>query len=262
MSRLLSCLLAAVATAVAIVLGLNLALGDKQVDAPLTRLYAVGDPQFVRAVDSILSPALVPGNRVQALLNGDQIFPAMLGALRGARSSVTFETYIYWAGDIGHEFTEAFVTAARRGVKVKVLLDWVGGELDDALLERMRAAGVEIRRYNPLRFNNLGAMNNRTHRKLMVVDGRIGFTGGVGIADPWRGHAQDAEHWRDSHFQLEGPAVAQMQSAFIDNWLQSTGERAARRRLPAAAGAGRRRRRRRSSPARRAAARRACSCST
>ncbi len=215
---------AATLTAVAILVVLNLGLGDKQVDAPLARLYAVGDPQFRRTIGSVLSPAPLPGNRVQALLNGDQIFPAMLGALRAAKTSITFETYIYWSGSIGREFSDAFVEAARRGVKVKVLLDWVGGELDDSHLEAMREAGVEIRRYNPPRWNSLGRMNNRTHRKLMVVDGRVGFTGGVGIADSWRGHAQDAEHWRDSHFQVEGPAVAQMQSAFIDNWLQSTGE--------------------------------------
>jgi cardiolipin synthase len=88
----------------------------------------------------------------------------------------------------------------------------------------MEQAGVEFRKYRPLRWYNLGRVNNRTHRKLLVVDGRIGFTGGVGIADVWTGHAQDSTHWRDSHYRIEGPAVAQMQAAFTDNWITATGE--------------------------------------
>ena len=171
-----------------------------------------------------LRTGLVNGNRIQKMLNGDQIFPAMLGALRDAKTSITFETYIYWSSTIGKEFEMAFADAARRGVQVKVLVDWIGGELAQAGLERMRASGVEVRLYNPPRWNILGRFNNRTHRKLMVVDGRIGFIGGVGIADNWRGHAQDPEHWRGTHFMVEGPVVAQLQSAFIDNWLQTTGE--------------------------------------
>lgn len=212
------------AAAVSVLIGLNLALGDKQIDAPLTKHYSVGDPQFMRAMSSVIAPAFLPGNRLAALLNGDEIFPAMLNALRAARVSITLETYIYWAGSIGDEFSVAFTEAARRGVLVKVLLDWVGGRLDHGHLQRMRDAGCEIRRYNPPRWSTLATMNNRTHRKLMVVDGRIGFIGGVGIADAWRGHAQDTDHWRDTHFRAEGPVVAQLQSAFIDNWLQSTGE--------------------------------------
>ncbi|MEO5883850.1 MAG: phospholipase D-like domain-containing protein [Caldimonas sp.] len=212
------------ATGFAVLCVLNLSLGNKQIDAPLARHHSVTDPAFQRTVGAVLGPELVGGNRIRTLLNGDQIFPAMLGALRNARTSITFETYIYWSSTIGREFEVAFADAARRGVQVKVLVDWVGGELAESGLERMRVAGVEVRLYNPPRWNTLGRFNNRTHRKLMVVDGRIGFVGGVGIADDWRGHAQGPAHWRGTHFQVEGPVVAQLQSAFIDNWLQTTGE--------------------------------------
>ena len=203
---------------------LNLSLGNKQLDRRLASRYAVADRQFPRAMSAILGPALLPGNRVQELLNGAEAFPAMLEAIRAARRSITFETYIFWSGSIGHEFAEALSERARAGVPVHVLLDWIGGQLDDVLLERMRRDGVEIRRYNPPRWSSLARLNNRTHRKLLVVDGRVGFTGGIGIADVWRGNAQDPQHWRDTHYHLEGPAVAQMQSAFVDNWMQSAGE--------------------------------------
>jgi cardiolipin synthase len=107
---------------------------------------------------------------------------------------------------------------------VHVLLDWVGsGKISDAILKEMQEAGVEIQRYNPPHWYKFGRLNNRTHRKILVVDGKIGFTGGVGIADLWGGRAQDAEHWRDTHYRMEGPAVAQMQSAFHDNWVEVTG---------------------------------------
>ncbi len=214
----------AIVTFVVVMVGLNLTLGNKQVDARLVRLYGVADPQFARAMSSVLNPKLVPGNRVEALLNGEQIFPAMLDAIRSAQQTITFETYIYWSGSIGAEFSAALAERARSGVKVHVLLDWVGGQLDDALLQQMRAVGIEVRRYNTPHWYSLDRLNNRTHRKLMIIDGKVGFIGGVGIADHWRGHAQDPQHWRDTHFRVEGPVVAQMQSAFVDNWLQATGD--------------------------------------
>lgn len=213
-----------VATLALVWLVLNLSLGNKQIDARLTRLYSVAAEQFPRAMGVVLTPALVAGNHVEALLNGDQTFPAMLSAIRSARHTITFETYIFWSGSIGREFTDVLAERAKNGVKVHILLDWIGGELDDALLAQMQQAGIEIRRYNTPQWNNLHVLNNRTHRKLLVVDGRIGFIGGVGIADTWRGHAQGPQHWRDTHFRVEGPVVAQMQSAFIDNWAQTTGD--------------------------------------
>ncbi|MDP1567652.1 MAG: phospholipase D-like domain-containing protein, partial [Polaromonas sp.] len=156
---------------------------------------------------------------------GDQIFPSMLEAIRGARRSITFETYIYWSGDIGKQFADALTERARAGVQVHVLLDWVGSQkIDETFLQTMEAAGVQVRQFHQPHWYNLARMNNRTHRKLLVVDGQVGFTGGVGIAPKWTGAGQDAEHWRDSHFRAEGPVVAQMQSTFLDNWLKVTGQ--------------------------------------
>ena len=149
----------------------------------------------------------------------------MLAAIRSAKRTITFETYIYWSGDIGREFAEALAERSRVGVKVHVLLDWVGSaKIDASFLEQMKSAGVEIEKFHKPEWHTLARMNNRTHRKLLVIDGSTGFTGGVGIAPKWTGSGQDAEHWRDSHFRIEGPAVAQMQAVFMDNWLKVTGK--------------------------------------
>jgi len=172
----------------------------------------------------LLGPPLLDGNKVDVLLNGDQIFPAMLDAIRKARRTITFETYIYWAGSIGDEFAQALSERARAGVKVHLLLDWVGSaKMDDKLIASMQQAGVEVERYHKPEWWHPARLNNRTHRKLLVIDGEIGFTGGVGIADKWRGNAQDEDHWRDTHFRAEGPVVAQMQAVFDDNWVKATG---------------------------------------
>ena len=211
-------------TLAAVLVVANFSTGEKNVQRELPRLYPASSPQFLRAMGSLLGPAIVGGNRVQELLNGDQIFPSMLSAIRGAQNSITFETYIYWSGNIGREFADALSERARAGVKVHVLLDWVGSaKIDDVFLQKMEAAGVEIRKFHKPHWYNWGRMNNRTHRKLLVVDGKTGFTGGVGIAPQWTGAGQDADHWRDSHFKLEGPAVSQMQAVFMDNWLKVTG---------------------------------------
>ena len=212
-------------TLIAVLIAANFTSGEKDVSRELPRLYATHDPQFRRAIGSLLGPALVGGNRVQELLNGDQIFPDMLQAIRSARHSITFETYIYWSGDIGREFADALSERAKAGIKVHVLLDWLGSaKIDDSFLDEMRASGVEIRKFHKPNWYNLGRLNNRTHRKLLVVDGKTGFTGGVGIAPKWTGNGQDAEHWRDSHFRVEGPVVAQMQAVFMENWLKVTGQ--------------------------------------
>ena len=217
--------LAVVATAVVTVLLLNFSTGEKKIEKRISSLYAAADPQFARAMGNLLGPAILDGNRITGLQNGDEIFPAMLSAIRSAEKTITFETYIYWSGRIGKAFAEALSERARAGVKVHVLLDWVGsGKMEDALLEEMKSAGIEVEKYHPLRWYNLSRLNNRTHRKLLVVDGVVGFTGGVGIGDKWLGHAQDEAHWRDSHFRLEGPAVAQMQAAFMDNWMKAQSE--------------------------------------
>ncbi len=218
-------LLALAAGALIVLVVANLSSSAKKIEHKIEHLYDAGDPQFVRSMGSLLGPGIVPGNEVRALCNGDEIFPAMLGAIRGATRTICFETFIYWSGSIGREFAEALSERARAGVKVHVVLDWVGsGKMDDSLLEEMNRAGAEVVKYHPVRWYSLGRLNNRTHRKLLIVDGRVGFTGGVGIADTWLGHAQDPEHWRDSHFRLAGPAVAQMQATFMDNWMETCAE--------------------------------------
>jgi cardiolipin synthase len=216
--------IAVIVTLAATLVGANFVEGEKKVETQVTSLYAVHDPQYLRTMGVLLGPTIAHGNKVQHFENGDEIFPAMLAAIRSARKTITFETYIYWSGDIGRAFADALCERAQAGVKVHVLLDWVGSaKMDEALLDAMRHAGVEVERYHAPRWYNLTRMNNRTHRKLLVVDGAVAFTGGVGIADQWSGHAQDKEHWRDSHFRVQGPAALQMQAVFMDNWVKATG---------------------------------------
>ena len=224
MTLLLIALASIAITFVITLLVLNLTLGKRRISVPLDGLHPVSDARFTRTMSMVMPRPMLPGNRIRALCNGDEIFPAMLDAIRGAATSVTLETYIYWSGTSGDAFSKAIADAASRGCAVKLMLDWVGGDLHRGQLRTMREAGVDIRRYNPPHWMHLGVFNNRTHRKLMVVDGRIGFIGGVGLADQWSGHAQDPQHWRDTHFRVEGPVVSQLQSAFVDNWLQTAGE--------------------------------------
>jgi cardiolipin synthase len=218
-------LITVLVTVLAVVLAMNFATPEKKLERRILHRYAVADPQFRREMSVLLGPSILPGNHVIDLENGEQIFPAMLEAIRSARRSITFETYIYWSGEIGQQFADALSERAKAGVKVHVVVDWVGSiKMEGDLLAQMERSGVEVKHYRPLKWYNLGRLNNRTHRKLLVVDGKVGFTGGVGIADQWSGHAQDPDHWRDLHFRLEGPAVAQFQSAFNDNWIKTTGE--------------------------------------
>ena len=211
-------------TVLAVVLAMNFATPEKTLDRKIEHHSAVSDPQFRREMSVMLGPGIVPGNRITDLQNGEEIFPAMLAAVSAAQKTITFETYIYWSGEVGQKMADALSERARAGVKVKVLIDWAGSiKMEDAMLEQMETAGVDLYRFRPLHWYNLGRMNNRTHRKLLVIDGKIGFTGGVGIADQWQGAAQDADHWRDMHFRVEGPVVAQMQAAFNDNWIKAAG---------------------------------------
>ena len=213
------------ATVVVTLVVTNLIPAQKRIEHRVERLYDTGSPDYYRSLGVLLGPPVVAGNRIEALQNGDEIFPAMLAAIRGARHTINFESYIYWSGDIGRMFADALAERARAGVQVRVLLDWLGSQkIEDQLLDEMRDAGVQIFLFHPLAWYDIVRVNNRTHRKLLVVDGRIGFTGGVGIADKWQGHAQDADHWRDSHYRAEGPVVTQMQATFIDNWTKVSGK--------------------------------------
>jgi len=213
------------ATIVVTLVVTNLIPAQKRIEHRVERLYDTGSPDYYRALGVLLGPPVVGGNRVEALQNGDEIFPSMLAAIRGARHTINFESYIYWSGEIGQAFADALAERAKAGVQVHVLLDWLGSQkIKEEMLDEMRDAGVQIYLFHPLSWYDVARVNNRTHRKLLIVDGRVGFTGGVGIADKWQGHAQDAEHWRDSHYRAEGPVVAQMQATFIDNWTKVSGQ--------------------------------------
>jgi len=214
----------ALVAAVATVIALNLVSPEAQIERRLEHRYGIDDPQFRRELGVLLGPPIIDGNSVVNLENGDEIFPSMLAAVKAARHNVNFETYIYWSGAIGREFAAALSERSLAGVQVHVLIDWVGSQkMDQAMLDSMQAAGVKVERYHPLRWYNLARMNNRTHRKLLIIDGEVGFTGGVGIADLWQGNATTPAQWRDSHYRLQGPAVGQMQAAFMDNWVKATG---------------------------------------
>lgn len=194
---------------------------EKKIEYEVAHLFSVSDDQFLRSMESLLPPAALGGNKITAFINGDRFFPAMLEAIRSARHTITFETFIYWEGEIGGQFADALIERARAGIKVHVMLDWMGTrKMDLHAVQAMKEAGIEVERYHPLRWYNIRRVNNRTHRKLLIVDGKIGFAGGAGIADLWTGDAQNPDHWRDSHFSMEGPVVAQCQAAFMDNWLK------------------------------------------
>ncbi|AXK71612.1 cardiolipin synthase B [Lysobacter sp. TY2-98] len=216
--------LTALATVLLVVIAMNFATPEKKLESRVVHKYASTEPQFLREMGVMLGPSIVPGNKVTVLEDGDQIFPAMLEAIAGAKRTVTFETYIWWEGEIAKKFSAALCERAQAGVAVNVTVDWAGSiKMDSSMLKKMQDCGVHIERYRPLHWYNLGRLNNRTHRKLLVVDGRVGFTGGVGIGDPWLGHAQDPDHWHDLHFKIEGPVVSQVQAAFNDNWIKTTG---------------------------------------
>jgi len=217
-------LLTVLATLVVVILLLNLHTPEKEIRHQVEHYHDILDPQFRREMGALLGPAIVPGNTIRALQNGAEIFPAMLAAIAAATRTITFETYIYWSGKVGSQFADALIERARAGVQVHVMLDWVGSKrIDEKLIDRMKAVGIQVVRYHALRWYSVARLNNRTHRKVLIIDGQVGFTGGVGIADQWSGHAQDPDHWRDVHFRVEGPVVGQMQAAFLDNWIKTTG---------------------------------------
>lgn len=209
-------------TVIVLLFLVNWSSGDPSVNKPLAATHSVSDPLFMRTVENVLGPPWTTGNSVRALCNGDEIFPAMLDAIRAAQKTINFETFIYWSGTIAIEFAEALAERARNGVEVRILLDGVGAStMDRDLVTLMREAGCIVEFFRPLRWYNVDHINNRSHRKLLVVDGEVAFTGGVGIGDEWLGNAEDPAHWRDSHFEFRGPVVAQMQGGFIDHWIQA-----------------------------------------
>jgi cardiolipin synthase len=201
-------------------------LGEgKKVTQEVAPLYSAASPEFRQATGSLLGGNFVAGNNITTLVNGRQIFPAMLSAIRAARKSIDFETYIFWDGKIAKQVADALAERARAGVTVNVILDAQGtSKMGSENLENLRAAGANVVKYHSLVWLDPRRYNNRSHRKLLVIDGKIGFVGGVGIADEWLGDGESPEHWRDNHYKVTGPVVAQLQAVFMDNWLKTKGE--------------------------------------
>ncbi|MEO7166713.1 MAG: phospholipase D-like domain-containing protein [Spartobacteria bacterium] len=195
---------------------------EKKVGHPITADYEIGDDVFVRTMGHLLGPPLVEGNKITPLENGDQIFPAMLTAIRAADRTITFENFLWKEGAVSDDFAAALAERARAGVKVHFLQDAMGSDaIHGRAIARMKEAGVAVEIF---RFVHFSRINYRTHRKILVVDGKHGFIGGVGIADDWQGDGCIQGWWRDSHYQVEGPVVAQLQQAFMDNWMETRAE--------------------------------------
>ncbi len=185
----------------------------------------VGSPEFLNTMAGAAGVPFAPGNTLELLNNGDRFYPSMLTAIQYAERSITIEAYIYWAGEVGLTFARALAERASKGVMVKVMLDAVGSSsVGEEILRILSDGGCHVAWYNPIRWNKLRRLNNRTHRKSLIIDGRIGFTGGAGIADHWTGDAQDGKHWRDLQIRFAGPAVRPLQTGFAQNWLECTGE--------------------------------------
>jgi cardiolipin synthase len=187
--------------------------------------FAIDDDEFLPTMAGGTGVPFLPGNTLTILNNGDEFYPAMLDAIAAAEVSITIEAYIYWAGEVGRQFAEALAAKAKAGVRVKILLDAVGSStIGEDILKILESGKCQLAWYNPFNWRRLGRFNHRTHRKSLIIDGRIAFTGGAGIADHWRGQARHPGEWRDLQIRVEGPAVIPLQTGFAQNWLQTTGE--------------------------------------
>ena len=183
----------------------------------------VGEPAFVRAMEAHTLSGLVDGNRVDLLLNGDEIFPAMLAAIRGARTTITFANFSWEDGAVAREMVQALAARCRAGVGVNILVDAIGSSaMPKALGRTLAASGRHFARYKPVRPLTIKRVNHRNHRRVLVVDGRIGFTGGTGIGEKWTGDGRGAGHWRQTDVRVEGPIVRALQAAFVEDWREAT----------------------------------------
>ena len=201
-----------------------LALAQDQVTLKIQSAHGADTPAFPAYAAALLGAHPTGGNTYTVLTNGDQIFPSMLTAVREAKRRISLETYIYNEGVVGQEFTNAFIDAAKRGVLVQLVVDAMGSnKIPKEWHESMTAAGVKLGEFGKAKWYSLEELNYRTHRKILTVDGRIGFTGGVGLDDQWQGHAQDKEHWRDTMVRIEGPVVRLMEGAFNENFIETLG---------------------------------------
>ena len=213
-----------VAVAVIIVAVLLLIAQDQdtlRVDSPVE----ASDPRFADYVASLVGAAVEPGDAYTVLRNGEA-FPPMLEAIEQAKTRINFESYVFKDETIGERFLQALEGASRRGVKVRMILDPIGSVLKKESEERLTTAGIQLSWFNPLSFWAIEETNYRTHRKVLVVDGDVAFTGGMGVADQWLGNAQDPEHWRDTQFKITGPAVRALEASFYENWIESGGRSA------------------------------------
>jgi cardiolipin synthase A/B len=198
---------------------------DKGSGYDLEQPIDVASPEFLHACEALTGAPVSEGNEVELLINGDRIFPAYLDVIDGAEKTVNLETYVWWRGGIASTVAEHLCAKAKQGVEVRVVVDWVGTQrMESHLLQEMEDSGVHVARFRALRPWSLRRLNNRTHRKLLIADGRVAMTGGVGIAEEWEGDAQDPDHWRDTHVRVRGPVVRSVQGAFAEHWLEATGE--------------------------------------
>jgi cardiolipin synthase len=185
----------------------------------------IGSAGFLRATEAITMAPITTGNDLEMFINGDQIFPALIETMQRAERSLNFLSYLYWSGEIGTKIAAVLCERASAGIEVNVLLDAVGSaKMDRRLIREMDESGVNFAYFRPPKLYAIRRLNNRTHRKLLIADGKVGMTGGVGIADQWTGDAQDPGHWRDTHVRVRGPVVRGLQGAFAENWLEATGE--------------------------------------
>ncbi len=215
----------AVGTGLMAALSQAIALRDPGLAFAVDHQMPVESEAFLHSMVGSTGVPLLSGNAIDILNNGDEFYPSMLEAIEGARRSITIEAYIYWRGDIGLEFARAIADRARAGVPVKLLLDAVGSaSIGDEILKVLADGGCQLAWFNPIGWYTLDRFNYRTHRKSLVVDGNVAFTGGAGITDHWRGRAQDPEHWRDVQIRIEGPGAVPLQTGFAQNWLRTTGE--------------------------------------
>jgi cardiolipin synthase len=185
----------------------------------------VDSEDFMRAAEALTSSPITTGNRAELLINGDRIFPCFLETIAGAERTLNVQTYIYWRGEIARKVSDAICQRARAGVRCNVILDALGAvKMERSLIEDMKAAGARVILFRPPKPYAVRRLVNRTHRRILVADGTVGMTGGVGIAAEWTGDAEDPDHWRDTHVRIRGPAVRGLQGAFAENWLEGTGE--------------------------------------
>ncbi len=210
---------------IAVIVAILLVIAQDQETLKMRSAVAPDDPRHTAYIATLVGADLTRANRFDVLTNGDHLIPAMLEAIRGAKRRISFETYIYDVGKVPDMFTTALEEAARRGVRVHMVVDGVGASsMDDEHVKRLEAAGVKVARFNPASWYSIEELNYRTHRKILVVDGEIGFTGGAGIADHWLGNARNPEEWRDTQIRMFGPVVRILEAGFYENFVESFGE--------------------------------------